>query len=296
VKLHNQKLDFSKIQAKANDNTRIKTDMQGDGENKTTYRMKSLYDRLAGRVTKSGSITQPRKMENKIGSKIKTVQEKMDAIQEKVDNGHEEMKAQVSSLASRIDVNQEEMKVMLDACLEKMEANLGEMQSVAVHEEVPKEEVAVIIVALKERHGDRHLDLGRRQKPKKRTQDHGGSWKKLAAACRRMARRAIPARLKGHCYQGQAKDKAVRRTQKGRTFGKRLRAKLEGSTGIRGRDLKEQLHLGSERTSGRIFRKDLVLEIVKRRVETLLRIRKRNVRTLWRGRSPPKRKKRLHTE
>jgi hypothetical protein len=37
----------------------------------------------------------------------------------------------------------------------------------------------------------------------------------------------------------------------------------EGSNGIRGRDLKEQLCLGSERTSGRIFRKALMLEIVK---------------------------------
>jgi hypothetical protein len=44
----------------------------------------------------------------------------------------------VGSLASRIDVYQEEMKVMLDVCLEKMEANPGELQSVAVHQEVPK--------------------------------------------------------------------------------------------------------------------------------------------------------------
>jgi hypothetical protein len=52
----------------------------------------------------------------------------------------QEMKVQVSSLASWIDVNQEEMKAMLDACLEKMEANPGELQSVTVHQEVPKEE------------------------------------------------------------------------------------------------------------------------------------------------------------
>jgi hypothetical protein len=31
--------------------------------------------------------------------------------------------------------------------------------------------------------------------------------------------------------------------------------------------LEEQLHIGSERTSGRIFRKVLMLKIVKRRVE-----------------------------
>jgi hypothetical protein len=74
------------------------------------------------------------------------------------------------------------------------------------------------------------------------------------------------------------------------------RAKPEGSTGIRDGDFKEQLHLGSERISDRIFRKALVLEIVKGSVEPSLRIRKRNVRTLWRGRPSPKRKKRLHTE
>jgi hypothetical protein len=32
------------------------------------------------------------------------------------------------------------MKTMLDACVEKMEANPGELQSVAVHQEIPKEE------------------------------------------------------------------------------------------------------------------------------------------------------------
>jgi hypothetical protein len=44
---------------------------------------------------------------------------------------------------------------------------------------------------------------------------------------------AIPAWRKEHCRQGQGKGKAVRRTQKGRTFGKRRRAKPEGITGIR---------------------------------------------------------------
>jgi hypothetical protein len=36
-----------------------------------------------------------------------------------MDDGQEEMKAQVGSLASRIDVNQEKMKVILEACQEK---------------------------------------------------------------------------------------------------------------------------------------------------------------------------------
>jgi hypothetical protein len=46
----------------------------------------------------------------------------------------------------------------------------------------------------------------------------------------------------------------VPRTQKGWTFGKRHQAKPEGVSGIRDQDLKEQLHLGSKRTSSKIFR------------------------------------------
>jgi hypothetical protein len=44
----------------------------------------------------------------------------------------------------------------------------------------------------------------------------------------------------------------------------------------KGRKLKRQLRLGSEKTSGRMFGKALVLEIVKQRVEPSVRIRKMN--------------------
>jgi hypothetical protein len=75
-----------------------------------------------------------------------------------MDDGQEEMKAQVGSLTCWIDVNQEEMKAMLDACLEKMEANPGELQYVVVHQEVPKEEAVVeMIRALKDRPGGWNL-------------------------------------------------------------------------------------------------------------------------------------------
>jgi hypothetical protein len=39
-----------------------------------------------------------------------------------MDDGQEEMKAQMGSLASRIDFNREEMKTTFEACLEKTEA------------------------------------------------------------------------------------------------------------------------------------------------------------------------------
>jgi hypothetical protein len=50
--------------------------------------------------------------------------------------------------------------------------------------------------------------------------------------------------------------------------------KLEGSNGIRNRNFKEQLRLGSERTSGGIYRKVHVLEIVQRIAGSSFRIRR----------------------
>jgi hypothetical protein len=95
-----------------------------------------------------------------------------------------------------------------------LEANPEEKDTVAEQQEVPKEETAMkTFGALKKRHGDRHLAVGRHRKPKKQTHGDGGSRKKLDA-CRGMIRRAIPARHKGHCRQGQGKDKVVPRTQK----------------------------------------------------------------------------------
>jgi hypothetical protein len=71
------------------------------------------------------------------------------------------------------------------------------------HLENSNEEAAVETVgALKDRHENRYLAVGRRPQPKKRTQGDGGSWQKLAAARGRLARRAIPAPRKGHGRQG----------------------------------------------------------------------------------------------
>jgi hypothetical protein len=44
-----------------------------------------------------------------------------------------------------------------------METNSGELQPAAVLQEVPTEEAAMeAILAMKDRHGDRHLAVGRR--------------------------------------------------------------------------------------------------------------------------------------
>jgi hypothetical protein len=109
-----------------------------------------------------------------------------------------------------------------------------EIECVAVHEEVPEEDAAVkTFGALKKQHGDWHLAVRCCRNPNKQTQGNGGTRKKLAAACRGMTHQAISAWHKEHCCQGQGKDKAVPRTQKGQTFRKRRRAKPEGINGIR---------------------------------------------------------------
>jgi hypothetical protein len=59
--------------------------------------------------------------------------------------------------------------------------------------------------------------------------------------------------------------------------------------------LKEKLRLGSERTSSRIFRKIIGLEIVKQITRSSVRMRAMSDWTLWRGQPPLKRKKSLLT-
>jgi hypothetical protein len=78
-----------------------------------------------------------------------------------------------------------------------------EVEFIAVHKEVPKEKATVeIFGALKEWYRDQHLAVRRCGQLKKRTQGNGGSQRKLAAACRRMAHRVIPPQHKEHGYQG----------------------------------------------------------------------------------------------
>jgi hypothetical protein len=78
------------------------------------------------------------------------------------------------------------------------DANPEEKEAMAEHKEVPNEGAALgIIGGLKDRCGDRHLAVGQRRQPKKRTQNDGGSRKKLAAARRQMTRLAGRARRRG---------------------------------------------------------------------------------------------------
>jgi hypothetical protein len=86
----------------------------------------------------------------------------------------------------------------MEACLESKKPTSVKIEPAVVHEEVPKEDAPVKTTrALKKRNGDRHLDVMHRRQLQKRTQGDGGSWKKLAAACRWMTPCAIPAHHKG---------------------------------------------------------------------------------------------------
>jgi hypothetical protein len=81
------------------------------------------------------------------------------------------------------------------------------------HQEVPKEEGTVkTVTALKKQSRNRQLVMGHRRKPKKWTQNNGGSWKELAAACRWITLRSIPAVRKGHDHQGQGCKRNLERT------------------------------------------------------------------------------------
>jgi hypothetical protein len=171
---------------------------------------------------------------------------KIGAMQEKMVSHHEEIMEEMR-------VWWKEMKAYRDASevhSQKMEASPEEMKSVAVHEEVLKEEALVNIVGtLKERYRDQHLTIWRRRQAKKRTQGNGRSRKKFAAFRRGLTCCVVPARHKGQGRQGAGKDHIVQDTQKGRTFGKRRQEKPKCNNGIRIRGLKSVYILDAEHST-----------------------------------------------
>lgn len=101
-----------------------------------------------------------------------------------------------------------------------------EVEFEAKHE---KEATVETFRALRKRYGDRHLAMGHHGKLKEWIHGDCGSWKSLAAVCRGKTRLAIPARHEGHGCQGEGKDKAVPRTQKGWMFGRDVGRKQKAS-------------------------------------------------------------------
>jgi fumarate hydratase class II len=183
-----------------------------------------------------------KEMTARLEAMIQTNQEKTDAKLKKIRAGQEHLKEE---MMAKLDAHHERIRARMDSQLEKVEACLGRMkpmdlganprgkESEAEHEEIHKDEVAMkTFGALKKRHGDRHLAVGRHGKPKERTQGDSGSMKKFATACRGMICHAGVAQHKGHGRQGQGKDSVAQGTHKGRTFGKTSPAQPECNNGI----------------------------------------------------------------
>jgi hypothetical protein len=80
------------------------------------------------------------------------------------------------------------------------------------------------------------------------------------------------------------------------THGKRRRVDPEGSTGIKDPGTRRQLHLRNEKIAGQIFGKTFRLENAKRIARSTVGLRTNKDWTLWRGRPPPKRKKKRKVE
>jgi hypothetical protein len=144
-----------------------------------------------------------------------------------------------------------------------------------------------------------------------RTQGKCGPRKELAAAGRKMTHCAKVEQSKGCGLQGcsheglsvkqglwknQTRNKFARITWKGRTLRRRQVMCQEGTNGTRNQDFKEQLWLGSKRTTSEFDRKAFGLEFVKQATGMSSGLQKMRNWTLWRGRPPLKQKKRLHTE
>jgi hypothetical protein len=130
--------------------------------------------------------------------------------------------------------------------IEKIELDSGMMQSVAEHQEIPREDAAVMPVrGLRKQRRGRKQAAGRREEPKELNRGICGSREKLAAACRKVSRRATVAwrkrnilrkswmqrncglrkevtaagikitRCAGHRRKGQNKNDVDRETQEG---------------------------------------------------------------------------------
>jgi hypothetical protein len=130
---------------------------------------------------------------------------------------------------------------------EATETNAEEMKPVTVHEDVPDEEAAEKSSgALKKRHKRRHVGVGRRGKPKERTQGKCGSRRTLAAARRGMT---PPWRRDTAGTTLQEESEKVERTRKN------LRKSPKCKIGLKNPGTRRQLRLQIGRTSDGLGRK-----------------------------------------
>jgi hypothetical protein len=92
--------------------------------------------------------------------------------------------------------------------------------------------------------------------------------------------------------QRQTKDNVLREAPEKWKFEKRRRPQSKRYNGIKDRGLKQQLRLGSEENIYETLNQTIVLKIVKLASGSSIEIRKMSVKIMWRGRPPPKQKKR----
>jgi hypothetical protein len=204
----------------------------------------------------------------------KTMKAMMTRMEEDSKAWREKMKAEreADREQSKADVEQmqaemEERRTVTQAKTDKKLKELTEpsqemMQSAEEHQEVPREEAAVIPVrGRKRRHRGQKEAAGRHGEPKELTRGDCGSQKKLAAACRKASRRATVAWCKRNVFRkswthgncGPRKVAAARkkvthcaghrckgniplytwRIPKGGTFEKRCRKGPQCNTGIK---------------------------------------------------------------
>jgi hypothetical protein len=129
------------------------------------------------------------------------------------------------------------------------EPDPGMIQSVGKHQEVPKEETAVMpVVGLRKRRRDQNLAARHRQKPKGRIQVSREPRKRLTIAGRKVTCRASVAwRKRNVARKDGARANVIQEIRRGRTFVRRRRPKPECSNSIGRRDVEEPLHRRKER-------------------------------------------------
>jgi hypothetical protein len=122
-------------------------------------------------------------------------------MEAKMDANQAEMRPTVCAFRSELkETIQQEMKTIIQPIQAELnetticdgatetEPDPGMMKSIEEHEEIPKEDAAVMSVrGLRERRNVCSLAAERRQKMRERTQGYSGSRRKLAAACRKVS-------------------------------------------------------------------------------------------------------------
>jgi hypothetical protein len=257
---------------------------------------------------------------------MKAGREKMDAMHEDMKAGREEMKSDREQRKAEREADREQRKRMMEEMMaifgdnqegtksdpEQMEPSPGTMQPVGEHQEVTKEEAAVMSVGeRKKRRRNPNLAAERRQ----RTRGCCGSQNRVTITDRKVSRRAAVARRRRDVFtQERTRVKfgpleqlvaarrgatlrakmAGRETSKRRTFGRKRQPKQEGRNGVKDlgggwpRYLRKKTSRSYEQleSTGNLnatFGKTTKREIAKQIVRSTVGLQTINIWTLWRG-------------